>query len=163
MKLIDKKGKIFGVINIIDLTIILILGLLVVGGAYRFKKSSPQVIAESQKAIVKVEISEVRQPSVDGIEVGDVLYHYDRGQYFGKIIDKQVENFKKPVETSDGKVVMADIPDKYNVILYIEANATNNTDTIVIGGEQARIGTQYRLKNKKVAVFGTIFNIELTE
>ena len=163
MKLIDKKGKIFGVINIIDLTVILILGLLIVGGAYRFKKASPQVVAQSQKAVVKVEVSEVRQPTVDGIEVGDVLYHYDRGQYFGKIIDKKVENFRTAVETSDGKVVMADVPEKYNVILYIESDATNTTDTIIIGGEQTRIGAQYRLKDKKVAVFGTILGIELTE
>ena len=163
MKLIDKKGKIFGIINIIDLAVVLILGLLIVGGAYRMKTSSPQVVSESQKAVVRVEVSEVRQPTVDGIEVGDVLYHYDRGQYFGKIIDKQVENFRTAVETSDGRIVMAEVPEKYNVILYVEANATNTTDTIIIGGEQTRIGTQYRLKNKKVAVFGTILDIELTE
>jgi len=163
VKLIDKKGKIFGIINIFDLTVILILGLLAVGGAYRLKTSRPQVIVESQKAIVKVEISKVRQATVDGIEAGGTLYHYDRGQRFGEIIDKQVENFREVVETSDGKLVLLDVPEKYNVILYVEANATNTTDTIIIGGEQTRIGSQFRFKNKKIAVFGTILDIELTE
>jgi len=163
MKLIDKKGKLFGIINIIDLAVVLIIAVLIVGGIYRFKQSDTEVISNDQKAVVTIEISEVRQPTVDALDTGDELYHYDRGQYFGKIVDKKVENFREPVETDDGKLVSADVPDKFNVILTVEANATNTANAIEIGGEQTRIGTQFRLKNKMVAVFGTIFDIELAE
>lgn len=163
MKLMDKKGKIFGLINIIDLAVLLIVAVLIVGGAYRFKQAQTDVVVESQKTIVTVEIGEVRQPTVDAINVGDELYHYDRGQYYGKVIDKQVESFKEPVETDGGKLVAADVPGKFNIILTVEANSTNTKDAIVIGGEQTRIGTQYRLKNKMVAFFGTVFDIELAE
>lgn len=163
MRLIDNKGKIFGIINIIDLAIIIILVVLIVGGINRFKRISPQVVTEGQKAIVKVEISKVRQPTVDGIEVGDILYHYDKGQVFGKIISKEVVNSKEPVGTSDGKIVLSDIPGKYDVILNVEANATNTSNVIIIGGEHTRIGSRFRLKNKKIAVFGTILGVDLIE
>lgn len=163
MKIIDRKGKIFGLVNIIDLAVILILGLVIVGGVYRFKKSAPQIVVQDQKALVKIEVEEIRQPSVDGLKVGDDLYHYDKGQYFGKIVDMEVENFKEAVSTSDGRIVLADVPGKYNAILYVEANAVNTTNTIEVGGEQIRIGSQYRLKNKRVAVFATVFNVDLVE
>lgn len=163
MKLIDKKGKIFGIINIFDLAVVLMLGLLVVGGFHRLKTSRGQIIVEDQKAIVQFEVNEVRQSTVDAIEVGDIFLHYDKGQHFGKIVDKQVESFREVVDTGDGKLVLADVPEKFNVIVYVEANAVNTEDAIIIGGEQIRIGTQYRLKNKKIAVFGTILGIELIE
>ncbi len=38
MKIIDNKGKLFGLINIIDLAVILIFVLLIGGGVKRLKK-----------------------------------------------------------------------------------------------------------------------------
>ncbi len=163
MKIIDKKGKIFGFINIIDLVVILILGIVIVGGVSRFRKAAPQIVEQNQKALIELEVSEIRQPSVDGLQVGDELFHYDKGQYFGKIVDIKIENFKEAVSTSDGKIVLADVPGKYNALVYVEANAVDTTNAIVVGGEQLRIGAQYRLKNKKVAVFGTIFKVDIVK
>ncbi|EOC99537.1 DUF4330 domain-containing protein [Caldisalinibacter kiritimatiensis] len=161
MKLIDDKGKVFGIINVIDLTVLLILILLVVGGGYKVLNSQPQVVNKSENVVVKVEISGVRKPTVDGIKVGDFLYHYDRGNLFGKIVDKKVENYKEEVPTSDGKIVLADVPNKYRVILTVESSATITDQVTIIGGEHTRIGTQYRLKNKNVAVFSTVLGIEV--
>ncbi|QIB26986.1 DUF4330 domain-containing protein [Caloranaerobacter azorensis] len=163
MKLIDNKGKIFGTINIIDIAVIIILVVLIVGGINRFTRVTPQVIEESQRAIVKIEISKVRQPTVDGIKEGDILYHYDKGRVFGKIISKEVINSKEAVATSDGKIVLADIPGKYDVILSVEANAINTSNVIIIGGEHTRIGSRFKLKNRKIAVFGTVLGIDLLE
>ncbi|QIB26941.1 DUF4330 domain-containing protein [Caloranaerobacter azorensis] len=160
MKIIDNKGRIFGLINIIDLTVLLIFVLLIVGGGYKLSKSKPNVVAEGQKVLVKLEISNVRKPTVDGIEEGAILYHYDRGQVFGKIVEKKVKNFKEAVTTSDGKIVMADVPGKYVIDLTVEADAVITDQVIIVGGEHTRIGTQFRLKNKNVAVFATVLGIE---
>ncbi|KGG80517.1 hypothetical protein Y919_05630 [Caloranaerobacter azorensis H53214] len=161
MKIIDNKGRIFGLINIIDLTVLLIFVLLIVGGGYKLSKSKPNVVAEGQKVLVKLEISNVRKPTVDGIEEGAILYHYDRGQVFGKIVEKKVKNFKEAVTTSDGKIVMADVPGKYVIDLTVEADAVITDQVIIVGGEHTRIGTQFRLKNKNVAVFATVLGIEI--
>ncbi|WP_069648884.1 DUF4330 domain-containing protein [Caloranaerobacter ferrireducens] len=160
MKIIDSKGRIFGLINIIDLAVLLIFALLVVGGGYKFFKSKPNMIVEGQKVLVKLEISNVRKPTVDGIEEGALLYHYDRGQVFGKIVEKKVENYKEAVTTSDGRIVMADVPGKYVVNLVVEADAVITDQVIIVGGEHTRIGTQFRLKNKNIAVFATVLGVE---
>ncbi|NLY66775.1 MAG: DUF4330 domain-containing protein [Tissierellia bacterium] len=160
MKIIDNKGKLFGIINIVDLLVILLVALLVYGGVTRLKKS-PIAEAETKKAIVTLEISDVRSATVDGIQVGDPLYHYDRGTLFGTIVDKRVEPYREPVESGDGRWVLAEVPEKYVVTLIVEADAKDTDDVVIIGGEHTRIGTQFKLKNKKIAVFSTILGVEV--
>lgn len=160
MKIINEKGKLFGIINIIDLGVILIIALLIGGGAKRMKKN-PGITAETKKALITIEVSDVRTPTVDGIVIGDPLYHYDKGGIIGQIIEKKVENYKEPVESGDGRWISAEVPDKYVVIMTVEADVKENPDVIIAGGEQIRIGTQFKLKNRNVAVLGTILGVEV--
>lgn len=159
MKIINEKGKLFGIINIIDLSVLLIIGLLIVGGAKRMK-TKPMIVSETTKAMVTFEVSNVRMPSVENIVVGDPIYHYDKGAYIGDIVEVSYEPYKEPVEL-DGKWVNAEVPEKYVVILKVEADVKDNPDVTIVGGEQTRVGAQYRLKNKKVACFGTVLDIEI--
>lgn len=161
MSIINKEGKLFGIINVIDLAVILLIAIVAIGGAYRLKSTSPDVISQNQMALVDVEIADVRQVTVDGFEIGDELYHYDKGQLFGKIVDKKVEKLQQAVPTSDGELVLADVPEKFKIILTIEGSAVNSKDKVTVGGEEIRIGGQYRLKNKKIAVFGTVLDTKL--
>ena len=160
MKIVNEKGKLFGIINIIDLVVILIIVLLAVGGVKRLK-SNPVSIAEDKKALLTVEVSDVRVATVDGIVVGDPLYHYDKGQLLGEIVDKKVEPYREPVESGDGRWILAEVPEKYVVTMTVEANVKDNPDVVIAGGEQIRVGAQFRLKNRNVAVMSTILGVEV--
>lgn len=161
MKLINEKGKLFGIINIIDLAVVLILGLLVVGGAMRMR-SKPIVVNQSSKAHITYEVADIRMVSVDNINVGDPLYHYDKGDFVGTIIEKEVEAFTDPLER-DGEWINAEVPGKYVVTFVVESDVRDNPDVIVVGGEQTRVGIQYRLKNKNIAFFGTVLGMEVLD
>ncbi len=160
MKIINEKGKLFGLINVIDLIVLVILALLISGGVKRVRNAKPEMVSEPKKTLVTVEVSEVRKPTIDGLVVGDPLYHYDKGTYFGEIVDVKVDSYKEPVE-GDGKWILADVPEKYVATLTVEADGIETNDAIIVGGEQTRIGHQFRLKNKRVAVFGTILGVEI--
>ncbi len=160
MKIINEKGKLFGIINIIDLIVLLVIVLLIGGGVKRMKKN-PAAIAETKKALITIEVTDVRTPTVDGIMVGDPLYHYDKGEMIGEIIDKKVEPYKEPVESGDGRWILAEVPEKYAVLITVEADVKENPDVVIAGGEQIRIGTQFKLKNRNVAVLGTILGVEV--
>ncbi|QQY80032.1 uncharacterized protein DUF4330 [Keratinibaculum paraultunense] len=160
MKIVDEKGKLFGIINIIDLIVLLIFVLLIGGGVKRMKKN-PAAIAETKKAIITIEVADIRTPTVEGIVIGDPLYHYDKGEKIGEIVDKKVEPYKEPAENADGKWVLSEVPGKYVVLMTVEADVKENPDVVIAGGEQIRIGTQFKLKNKNVAVLGTILGVEV--
>lgn len=159
MKIVNEKGKLFGLINIIDLMVVLILALIVVGGASRLK-TKPIIVNEDSKALITFEVSDVRMATVENIIVGDPIYHYDKGGFIGNITDVKVEPYKEPVE-SNGQWVNAEIPEKYVATFTVDADVRDNPDVIIAGNEQTRIGVQFRVKNKRIAFFGTVMKIEV--
>ena len=161
MKIINEKGKLFGLINIIDLAVVLALVLLVVGGAKRFK-NKPIIKDESTEAIITYEVAEIRQATVDNLVVGDKLQHYDRGGIVGEIVEVNIEPHKEELEYN-GEWVNAEVPGKFDAYIKVKANVSDSPDVIVVGGEQTRVGTQYRMKSKRAAFFGTAMEIELLD
>ncbi len=159
MKLINEKGKLFGIINIIDLSVLIILGLLVIGGASRLK-SRPIVVSETTPATITFEVSDVRFATVENIKEGDPIYHYDKGGYIGIIEDVQYSPYKEPVEV-DGKLVNMEVPEKYVASFKVKADVKNNPDVIIAGDEQIRIGVEFRVKNKSIALFARVMGIEI--
>ncbi len=159
MKIINEKGKLFGIINIIDLSVLVILALIIVGGASRLK-SRPIVASDTTPATITFEVSDIRMATVDGIKEGDPIYHYDKGGYIGTIEDVEYRPYQEPVEV-DGKWVNMDVPGKYIATFKVGADVKNNPDVIVAGDEQIRIGVEFRVKNKSIAFFATVMGVEL--
>lgn len=160
MKIIDKKGKLFGLINVIDLLVILCVIAIIAVGAKRLKSSTTVGSVESKKGVVYAQISEVRKATVDGVKVGDPLYDYDKGTYIGKISKVDVEPFKKETEYQ-GKFYLAEVPEKYDVNIEIDVDVKETNDYYQVGTEQLRIGAQQRVKNKSIATFMVIMNVEV--
>lgn len=165
MKIIDEKGRLFGLINVIDLIIIIVLVMLIGGGAKRMKNPEIEVEdkekGEEKVATITLEIDKVREHIVDGVVVGDDLYHDKKGGKFGEIIDKKVENQQERVKGSDGQYKYQDVPDRYKVTLIIEAKAEDTPREIIIGDKAARVGSKLDFKNKKVKFTGTIIDLVL--
>ena len=69
--------------------------------------------------------------------------------------------YRDIVESGDGKWNLAVVPEKYVATLTVEADAKETTEAIIVGGEQMRIGAQFRLKTKKATAFGTVLGVEV--
>lgn len=161
MRFIDKKGKLFGLINIFDLMVLMILGLLIIGGIIRVR-SRPIVAKETSKAHIIYETLDVRMNIIENVEIGDPIYNFDQDGLVGTIAEKTHEPFTEILE-KDGQWINAEVPDKYRLTFKVEADVKNNPDVVLAGGEEIRVGIQYRLKNKKLSFFATILEIELLD
>ena len=117
---------------------------------------------ETKVAEITYEIKQVRQVTVDAINVGDPIYHYDKGTYIGKIITKDVKPYSEEVEY-EGKFVMAEIPEKYVVTIVVQADIEETDQYYLVGGEQSRVGIEFRLKNKEFSSWGTVMNIDVRQ
>ena len=159
--MIDKKGRLFGFINIIDLGVLIAILAIIVVGVKRM--DGPQVSATiNKKGIVTYEISDIRDITVDSIHVGDPVYHYDKNVYIGEIIKKDVSPYTEETEW-EGQWIKSEVPDKYVVVIEVEADVEENDQYYTVGGEQTRVGIQYRMKNKSFASFGTCLGVEIVE
>lgn len=161
MTIIDKKGRLFGKINIIDLLVLIIVVGLIAFGAKRMGSGKVSQ-SETKEALVTYEISEIRQLSVDQIVVGDPLYQYDKGTYIGTIEKVDVEPFRERIDYN-GRWVEADVPRKFIAKVTVKANIEETDQYYLVGGEQTRVGVQFRLKNKNFAAFGTVIDVELVD
>lgn len=160
MKIIDEKGKIFGLINIIDLAVLLILVLLVGGGLKRMGKG-PMSMGKTKPATITVEVPNIKENTVDAIFIGDPIYHYDKDQQFGKIVDKKVEPYKEPAKDGNGNTIMKEVPGKYTVILTVESEVEEDPNAIMVGGEQTRVESAFKFENKNVEFTGTVLAMEI--
>ncbi|HLR34478.1 MAG TPA: DUF4330 family protein [Tissierellales bacterium] len=159
MKIINEKGKLFGVINIIDLIVIIIL-VLIVGGGVKRAKAKPEVVGEKGKALITIEISDVKKPIADGFDTGQNLYFQDKDSLIGEIIDIDVKPYTKNI-LSGGKWHSKEVPDKYVATLTVMADVTETSEVIIVGGEEVRIGVKYKVKAKKTTASGTVFGVEV--
>lgn len=159
MKIVNDKGKLFGIINIIDLSVLLILVLLIIGGAQRLK-NKPIIASETSIATITLEVSDVRFATVENIKEGDPIYHYDKGGYIGTIENVSYEPYQEPVEV-DGKWVNMDVPEKYVAVFKVKAEVKDSPDVIIAGDEQIRIGVEFRVKNKSIAFFARVMGVEV--
>lgn len=161
MSIIDKKGRLFGKINIIDLLVLIIVVGLIAFGAKRMGSGKVSQSA-TKEALVTYEIAEIRQLAVDQIKVGDPLYHYDKGTYIGTIESVEVEPFRDIIDYN-GRWVEADVPRKFVANVTVKANIEETDQYYLVGGEQSRVGVQFRLKNKNFAGFGTVIDVKVED
>lgn len=161
MKIVDNKGRLFGIINIIDLLVLLAVVALVVIGVSRMGKGIVTT-STTKEGIVTYEISDIRQVTVDNIIVGDPVYHYDKGTYIGEIVDVRIEPLKEKVD-HNGRWIEAEVPRRFVALVDVKANLEETDQYYVAGGEQTRVGIQFRLKNKNFASFGVVMGIEVAE
>ncbi|MGF0096348.1 DUF4330 domain-containing protein [Peptoniphilus sp. SGI.035] len=160
MKIIDKKGRLFGLINIVDLLVIILILAIVAVGVKRFGTKAAVGEATTKKGIITAEVKDVRDATANNIKAGDKIFDYDKGTYLGKIVAVEVEPYKDKTEYQ-GKFYNAEVPGKYRVIMTIDADVKETEDFYQVGTEQIRIGAEMRIKNKNITTFMTILGIEV--
>ncbi len=163
MKIIDEKGKLFGIVNIIDLFISLMLIVLIGFGAYKVLKVNPTVVVNTQKVTMVYFIQEVRDVTYNAIEVGETAKDYDKNTVYGKIVKKEALPATKMVSTADGKVMEAEIPDRFDVKIYIEGDAVVSKTGVYMGGQEVRVGYTASVKGRKFGTRGFIFDVIINE
>ena len=125
MKIIDRNGRLFGKISVID--VIVILAVIVMAAAIYVKTHKPQTGSNVATTTIVYQMSVENQPEymLDAIQVGDQIYDKERstGGSLGTIADIQVSGGTYEGKLNDGTVAMLPAEDCYNILLTIEGEA----------------------------------------
>ena len=115
MKLIDREGRLFGKISIID---VLVLAVVIVMAVALYVKTNHREITSTYQILV----SGVRGYVADAIREKDMLYDVDNssGGALGEITDIQVMEGAKLAEYDDGTMEMTPVEDGVNLLLTVE-------------------------------------------
>ena len=164
LKIIDKKGKLFGLINIIDLFVIAAVIVLASAVVLRFtgaREMRHQI--GSTPVTLSVVNSDVRQETVDAIQVGGVVRDGTSGQVLGTIVDKKWENQRRITSTDDGKIVWAEVPERYSIDLTLECQGHDLGYVLRIASYEIRVGTSVSFYARNYSVTGTVLAYEIAE
>jgi len=119
--LLDEKGKLFGKISIIDIGVLLLIVALFCGVYYKFfMVDKNNNAAKFDTLEYKVLVEEVRQQSVDALEIGADIYDVKTDSPMGKIVGKEVLPATDQLTKADGTVVIAEKPERFNILVTIQ-------------------------------------------
>lgn len=166
MKLVDDKGKVFGLINIIDLIVLIFVVALVLGGAYRIygPRQNGDIFQQEGDAVqLKGRVFDVSQYTVDVIQKGDILIDTAARLPFGEIISVETVPHRRLVDTVEGKVMLSEVPERFDVILSIKGRAQISEYAIRIASHDVRVGSRIVLGARDYMVATTILRVEVLE
>ncbi len=150
MKLIDEKGKLFGIINIIDLCI-LIFGALVVAVVVMFFSANTTMDGAVKQTKITIEVTAIEKDLCDVMRPHKNIFDRVQNKSLGRLVDVKIEpseEYNISIET--GEHVKSEVPDRYDAILEIEAESA----------EDLYVGKRMSVETKDFTAAGYIIDIE---
>ncbi len=159
--IIDKKGKLFGKVSIID---IIILALVMMGLVFFFRQMGIKKSAVSGQGAMDLEIT-FYQPAVNdftanAIKIGDPAKESFRDASFGEVVDFEIGDSVNYEYDENGEFVPS-VMEGYNSII-IKTRAKGNFDQnhIQLQGEEFYIGDPIMFKVGNAIFYGDIMKVE---
>lgn len=165
MKVVNEKGKLFGIINVVDLLIL--VAVIAIAGAIGLQLFgqkindvvSPQVELTAEVVIVGTPprlVSEIMRQDL----VGERLVAGN--EYMNATVtDVWLEDYVMQAIRSDGIIVDSTDPSKKDVVVKIRTTIAKDTPSPKIGSQELRAGKTYILKTQTFECSGTIRYVEI--
>lgn len=163
--MIDKNGKIFGIINIVDLAVLLILVLFVGAVGYKVigSKNTGNIIGTKteDKEVVVTVLARLKPESVaNSLKEGDKLVAKNNWTN-GVIESVEYTEADYSVPTDKGELVLDKHPMHKDVKVTLRFKTDVSGPIISFAGQEVRIGADYWVKTQTVEVQGLITNIDV--
>lgn len=167
MRLVNEKGKLFGIVNPVDLMIFIVIIVIISAiGVRLFSKQVNEAVSPNVKLTAEIVVIGTPPRIIKEIErqnlVGERLVS---GNEFmdAKITKVTIEPYIMQAVTSDGKVVDAQDPSKKDIVFEIETMVPKGTPSPKMGSQELRAGKTFILKTQAFESIGTIRYVEIDQ
>lgn len=167
MKIIDRNGRLFGKISIID--VIVILAVLVVVLAIYVKTHKPQTGSnvDTTTIVYQMQVDNMPEYMLQAIQKGDQIYDKERstGGSLGTITDIQVSDGTYEAKLSDGTYEVVPAENHYNLLLTIQGEGLidENGNYLLNRVYNLGVNSSREFNNKYGLFLGRIVSIEATQ
>lgn len=161
MRFVDEKGRLFGVINIIDLCILVIIVLIIGVAGYKLAGSRLNRSEINKKEIlVTIKCPMSIETTAKAIHPGDRFL--TGSDYVNGVVESVTYNDAyDTIETADGRFVWAKHPVLKDIHVVVKMKENPQDPLLKLGSQEMRIGKQIFMKTQRVELLGIIDNIEV--
>lgn len=168
MKIVNEKGKLFGLINVVDLLVLLALVAIIGGVGYKlFGHQISESVSPTVKMTTVIRIRGTTPFLVSELEkdnqVGKNIVSGNDYLSDAVITDMWFEDYVTQSTTDDGRIVDSVDPSKKDVMFVIESTVSEGTATPKIGTQEVRAGRTYIVKTNTFEVSGNIESVTFGE
>lgn len=157
----NKDGKIKGKVNIIDVLAIVLVIAVVVGIALRFKAPTTDTVKADTNFVYTVKVSGVKSYTVDALKKKGNITDYRSDKKRGEIIEVVAGPCSTEAERADGKIVMAEQPQRYNVTVTIKTKGKEVKNSYITeDSDELSVGRVVDIYTKYVHTSGKIMSVK---
>ena len=166
MKIINEKGKLFGLINIVDLLVLLFILVVAGGVAWKiFGNQIQQITAPTAEVTYTVRINDASPDVYAALK--DMEFPQQLATSSGAVSDAYLQKAEtapaeQSVETSDGRIVTAVDSAKVDIICTITAKI-NNGAVLKVGTQEIQVGKNHIVKTKFFEMIGVIESLTIND
>ncbi len=160
----DKNGKLFGKLSIIDLGFILIVIAVVIGAYMRFSSGAGKIVTTPTTFEYVIKVSNVRQFTVDALSKKGQITDKKYEKVLGEITDVRIEDAHMESVRADGEVVDTILPERYTCYVTVRSDGKEGENGYFNAqNDEISIGRSMALYTKYVATSGGIESIDIVE
>lgn len=157
--MMDKKGMIFGKINIIDLAAIIIAVLAIVGITMRFISIAAENVKRETDFSYVVEVEDIRIYSVDALSKKGTATD-KQGNVIGEITDVACKDMERQVVLENGNSQKVKVPEKFVARITIDATGKDTDGGYFVGeNTELSVGSSITMYTKYANCSGRIVKV----
>lgn len=134
VKLIDERGRLFGVISVVDILAVLVVAALALMAYMRFFSGGEANVSDSGFVPVtyQIKVFQIRENTANSFKVNDRIWSSD-GEDLGVITAVETAQAEKLANRTDGTVVLMPVEDYVDATFTVEVDGTVNGDRYYAG------------------------------
>lgn len=159
---INKEGKLFGKVSIVDIFVIFVILIAAFGVYTRFFTVKEAIEVEENQIEYQLRIPWVREATYNALLKKGIVMDAESEEKIGEIVDIQTEEIFEEQTKSDGSLVNALVPDRLNVIVTVRSDGYISDAGYFAGAEDKRIsvGADMTFATKYVETSGKVISVE---
>ena len=158
---INKEGKLFGKVSIIDIFVILVIVVAAFGIYTRFFAVNERVAVTENQLEYQFKIDKVRQGTYDAIAKLGPVYDKTTKEYMGEIIKVEAEECYESSELADGRVINSLVPERMDLIVTVKVNgSSNDTGYYTSDNKFIAVGSGFTITTKYAETTGEVVGIK---
>ncbi len=157
---INKEGKLFGKISIIDIVVVLAVVVMSFGLYLRFGGEETKVSTQKQQIEYTLLVKGVRIGTVEALQQLGPVTNVSTKEYAGDITEVTYEKAIDTRELANGRIVETPLPERYNATVKIHVDGSvNNSGYYTSTNQSINIGSTLYFTSKFANTSGVIVDV----